>query len=288
MKQMIRGMALAGLALVLMTAPALAGEGGTWVTDTGSVHAIHSGNAVFMSEDDAERFDLADLRDGETRTFGEGPRSVTVSRNGDEATISRTASGDDVSAINITCRLSDDTCTVLTFPDDPKKVMVAIEKERTCNNGEGDCDFSFGDHAGAEGHIVVDIECDGDDCGEVHEMHLKELGDLQGIIAMETEDGDHGNPSRIVIRRVGGEGGNDENVFVTRGDHSPGAMHRVHRLHGDNVVLRCSEGDATIRVKKEEAGETFLCPKHSTPMEAVKGHERRGVRVIRTGSPDEN
>ena len=98
--------------------------------------------------------------------------------------------------------------------------------------------------------------------------------------------------SRIVIRRIG-EGSGDENVFVTSGGDENvfvtgiGA-HLIRELHGDGVVLRCSEGDATITVDKEEAEETFLCPKHSTPMEPIASRSGSGVRVIRRGSPHEH
>lgn len=284
MKRLIQGFALASLVLVLAAGSTPAGEG-TWVSGSGKVHAIHGGNAVFVSEDNAERFDLSDLADGETRTFGAGPRAVTVSRSGDVATITRSGSGDDVSAIDITCQLNDDTCTVLTFPDDPEKVMVAIEKERICVNGEGDCDFTFVDGHGG-GHIVVDIDCDGDDCGEFHTAHLKRLEELHDIFTVETA-GDGDDPSRIVIRSIGG-GANEDNVFVTKvGASSFGGVHRIRALHGDSVMLVCSEGDATIMVKKDEADDTFLCPKHSTPMEQVKRHGS-DVRVIRTGEPHEH
>lgn len=284
MKRLIQGFALASLMLVLAAASTPAEEG-TWVTSSGQVHAIHGSKAFFVSNDDAERFDLADLRDGETRTFGSGPGAVTVSRSGDEATITRVGSGDDVSTIDITCRLNDDTCTVLTFPNDPEKVMVAIEKERTCINGAGDCDFALG---GGEGHIIIDIDCDADitDCSELHAIHLQGLADLHDNFTVETED--DGNPSRIVIRRIGGIGTEEDNVFVTKIDFSSiGGMHRIHEIHGDRVMLSCSEGDATIMVEKDEADDTFLCPKHSTPMEQVKGHGS-GVRVIRTRSPHEH
>jgi hypothetical protein len=284
MKRLIQGLALTCLVLALAAGSTQAGEG-KWVSKSGNVHAIHGGNAVFVSDDDAERFDLSDLAVGETRTFGTGSRAVTVSRSGDSVTITRSRSGDDVSSIDITCEVENDTCTVLTFPNDPEKVMVAIERERTCVDGAGDCDFSFGEAHGA-GHVVVDIDCDGDDCEEFHTMHLQGLSELNNAFAIETT-GDGGETSKIVIRRVGGHGAKEDNVFVTSMGASVGGLHEILALHGDKVMLRCSEGDATIMVEKEEGEDTFLCPKHSTPMEQVKGHGS-GVRVIRTGEPHEH
>nr|NIM00506.1 hypothetical protein [Acidobacteriota bacterium]NIM62001.1 hypothetical protein [Acidobacteriota bacterium]NIO58959.1 hypothetical protein [Acidobacteriota bacterium]NIQ30005.1 hypothetical protein [Acidobacteriota bacterium]NIQ84084.1 hypothetical protein [Acidobacteriota bacterium] len=72
MKHLIQGFGLACLVLGLAAGVTTAGERkGKWVSKSGNVHAVR-GNAVFMSDEDAERFDLNDLRDGETRTFGSG------------------------------------------------------------------------------------------------------------------------------------------------------------------------------------------------------------------------
>ena len=281
MKKLFQGFTIMGLALILVAGSATAGEG-TWVSDKGKVHAVHSGNAVFVSDDGAEKFNLSDLNDGESRTFGTGDRAVTVRRSGDEAMISRASSGDDVSAIDVDCRLDVDNCTVLTFADDAEKVMVAIEKERTCVNGEGDCDLAFGEAHGM-GHVVVDIDCDGDDCEDLHTLQLSEL---ENTFTVETA-GEGSEPSRIVIRRVGDAGATEDNVFVTKmGASGMGGLHKIRTLHGDSVMLTCSEGDATIMVKKEEKDDTFLCPKHSTPMEAAKGHGN--FHVIRGGEPHEH
>jgi hypothetical protein len=71
-----------------------------------------------------------------------------------------------------------------------------------------------------------------------------------------------------------------EGVFVMRSDYeaadglaeiivmSPSGG-KMHMLHTDGATLACPEGDATIHVKKEEANDVFLCPKHSVPMEKV-------------------
>ena len=277
MKHSIRAAVLSGLALVLVSGIALAADG-TWVAADGNVHQLRHGKAMFFSEDGAERFDLSELRDGETRTFGSGARAVTVSRSGDSVTISRTESGDDVSVIDVTCDVNQDSCTVLTFPDDPEKVMIAIEKERVCVNGEGDCDFSGG--IAAAGHIVVDIDCEGEDCPELHGLQELQLGEFHQKLIVEALGSEDGEPSRIVIRRIGEGPGNDDNVFVTR---SGSICETIHTAHGDQVVLRCAEGDATITVDREEAGDTFLCPKHSTPMERVNSGVNAPVHVIRRG-----
>ena len=255
------------LALMVVAGTAVAEEGGQWVTAKGKVHKLDgSAQAIFVTDENAERFNLSDLNDGETRIFGAGARAVTVSRSGDEAQISRTSSGDDVSAIDIVCQLDTDNCTVMTFPDDPEKVMVAIEKERVCVNGEGDCDLDF-DQMGVHGeaHVIVEIDCDGEDCDELHTMELDELHEGLGTFVVETEDVQNQGQQRIMVKRM-----------------APGASghHGLQRVHSNRTMLRCTHGDATLTVSLEEADDTFLCPKHSTPMEKVE-HGQGGVKVIR-------
>jgi hypothetical protein len=51
------------------------------------------------------------------------------------------------------------------------------------------------------------------------------------------------------------------------------------------TVLRCPEGDATVRVDEEEADDTFLCPKHSVPMEQVAA--KKLIKTIRVEQTDD-
>jgi len=107
-----------------------------WVQSDGP----HS-HGVFISDmsDGATANDLSELFDGETRIFGYGEKQVTAVREADEVTISRAATADD-DEISVTCTIGRDLCKVLTFDDEPEKVMIVIEKSRRCVNGEGDCD----------------------------------------------------------------------------------------------------------------------------------------------------
>ena len=50
----------------------------------------------------------------------------------------------------------------------------------------------------------------------------------------------------------------------------PGGVFVHKEFDSSKVHLRCPEGDSTIHVDKEEAGDVFLCPKHSVPMEQIK------------------
>ena len=57
---------------------------------------------------------------------------------------------------------------------------------------------------------------------------------------------------------------------------------------GEEVVLRCPEGDTTMRVDLDEADETYLCPKHSLPLEklATAGKPHR-VKIIKKKSDED-
>ena len=74
---------------ILLASTTLWAGGGTWTSDSGSVHDVPDGaHAIFFSGHGGNEFNLADLADGETRTFGYGDRELTASRTGEIATIS--------------------------------------------------------------------------------------------------------------------------------------------------------------------------------------------------------
>jgi len=258
-----------GLALVA----AVAGEKNVWVSDDGDHHSVH-GNVMFIGED-GEAFDLSDLADGETRVFGTGDKQVTATRNGDEATIIREASGDE-SAIEITCHLGQDTCKIMTDDGDPEKVMIMIQKTHECVNGEGDCDHHvdmmdvgvFGDDA----HTIMirkTVACDDEgNCTEDVSHMGHPHGEGHAVIELQTIG--EGDGDVIVV----GEGGN----WV--GDHGKGNV--VFISKDDKLSLRCPEGDTTMRVEKTEAEDVFLCPKHSVPLEKVESKERVHEIKVRT------
>lgn len=258
-----------GLALVA----AVAGEKNVWVTDDGDHHNLH-GNVMFIGED-GDAFDLSDLADGETRVFGTGEKQVTVTRDGDEATIVREASGDE-SGMEITCQLDRDTCKIMTDDGDPEKIVIMIQKTRECVDGEGDCihDIDLMDVGvfGDDVHTIMirkTVECDDEgNCTEdvSHMGHPHAEG--HAVIEMIT-DGEHGGEVVVI-----GEGGN----WV--GDHAMGNMIFISK--DDKVTLRCPEGDTTMRVEKTEADDVFLCPKHSVPLEKAKPNQRVHEIKVRT------
>jgi len=240
-------LSLAALFLVGSVAWAGEEEENVWVTDAGHRMALHGhGNAMFIS-DDGETFDLSDLLQGQSRAFGEGDKQVTASRDGDIVTINRVASGDE-KALEIQCHVDTDTCQVMTFEEDPEKVMIVVTKTRECVNGIGDCE------------ATVDISLDRFDIGEgghaiIRKVKCDDTGNCE-----EFEDVHVGSAMIEVIADM--EHGNHPNIMVMHAGEMDG-----------KVKLVCPEGDSTVRVDAEQADDTFLCPQHSVPMEQATEHK---------------
>jgi hypothetical protein len=246
------------IALALACGLAVAGEEETWVAEDGRrIELDGAHKMVFIADEGGESFDLAELRDGETRTFGQGAKQITAQRAGDVVTLTRSAESGG-KALEIQCTMPKDSCRIMTFADEPEKVMVMVEKRRECINGVGDCDATVDvtvDHlASGEGKvhaIVRKVECD--DAGNCSE--------IEKVI---------GHPGSEAIHFVGAGAGPAADVMILRSEG----------LEGGPVLLRCPEGDATLHVTEEEAAETFLCPKHSVPLEQVgAGPVIRRIRV---------
>lgn len=180
-----------------------------------------------------ETLNLADLKPGETRTIGEGAKQVTVSRQGDVATIQRPAA-DGERALSITCQLGSDSCRVVTLGD-PEKLAIFVEKTRSCVNGVGDCNPLEEvdlEGLGIDSRIVVDkiVDCDGPgDCAE--------------------DDGGSGGVTVLHLNSGGRSG----------------------------VLLRCPQGDTTMRVDSADADHTYFCPKHEVALERVRGPHLRSA-----------
>ena len=252
--------------VVLAVGAAWAAGGGTWVSKDGNRFVVDGRDALFHEK--GTEFPLQSLAEGETRVIGAGERAITVSRRGDQVTISR-AGADNRERLEMTCTLGRDDCRIVTFDDDPEKILVVVQKQLTCEDGVGDCAdvdvMALGGHfqgdwvstAHAEGgaHVIriqKSVECDDDgNCEAADEL----IQDGEGV-------------HDVMIRALG-----DVHTI----DHA-GAMVFLHKDDG-KVTLRCPEGDTTMRVETEEAGDVFLCPKHSTPMEQAKGPARVHRRI---------
>ena len=79
------------------------------------------------ASDSPQKFNLADLADGESRTFGEGDHAITATRHGDDVTI--TYKGEDKAGVHtLHCAVGRDNCYATTFSGDGKATMVMLSK----------------------------------------------------------------------------------------------------------------------------------------------------------------
>jgi hypothetical protein len=175
--------------------------------------------------------DLAELADGESKVFGRGEHGLTAVREGDVVRLTRTAGGA-AQPLAARCHLDTDRCEVIAR-EDGESIAVKIERRIECGEGAAPC--ALGGAPGEAHRVWVEkiVDCDGEACPESIEVLAS------------------GEPGRTLMFQ--GE---------------PGAEVRV--APGDAVVLRCPEGDAHIRVPRDEAGERFFCPKHAAPMKPVE------------------
>ncbi len=238
MKQKLLVTFVVAVAAILLSGAAMAGERGEWIAKDGERIKLHGQHEMMFIEEGGNAFDLGELLDGETRTFGEGAKQITVSRTGDAITIRREETDED-SIMEIQCDAERDSCRVMTFDDNPEKVMIMISKTRECVNGVGDCDS-----------IGIDVDT------------VDHFGDGAHAIVRTVKCGDDGNCKHFDSR------GSTEVIAIQDFIGEPGQNMIFHSgmIDSDQVRLACPEGDSTINVSTEEANDTFLCPKHSVPM----------------------
>lgn len=236
---------------------------------------------MLVVADEGETIDLSVLNDGETRIFGSGDKQLTAVRDGGVVTISRDAAGAD-KPLSIQCRLATDVCLVTT-DEDQERVMVKVERKRECVSGVGDCEeldvHVVAPHSGVHSEHQVWVEALGDCAGSDCENRTIEV--------VVSED----NPGEKEIVIIGEDG--ERHVLVGPGakrraffGEGHGAPHVVHVGDDGHVTLRCPEGDSTLRVTREEAEETFLCPKHSKVMEKTEIETHRKVLIKKIHTED--
>jgi len=128
-------------------------------------------------------------------------------------------------------------------------------------------------------------------------------GDAAGVkvIAVDGQGGDSVR-RKVEIVRIGGDEGtafsdHEAQVLVLKGDGDVdaqweslidlgGAHGQVVRLHGDERILRCPEGDTTMRLDEDDTA-TYSCPRHDVALEPleVRGGGVHKI-VIRTDEAD--
>jgi len=68
-----------------------------------------------------------------------------------------------------------------------------------------------------------------------------------------------------------------KDIFVVGDDD--GGTRRIVVRSGSQASLRCPEGDVTMVVDRDEADETYLCPKHAVPLERSGGHGAHRILI---------
>ena len=234
-----------------------------WVSAKGDHHVMAKGHAKLFASD-GEVFDVSELADGETRVFGRGEKQITATRDGDEVLLSRSAA-DGEDAVEIVCALESDSCRIITIGDEPDKLMIAIEKRTVCEGGETECDVHLSSLHHGEGEATILVQTVADCSADVECEHAEEV--------VVVGSGHHGAMMHSGLIELLADG--DDAHFITV-ESDGGEPTKMLVRAGNKVHLRCPEGDATMVVDKDEADETYLCPKHSVPMErATMPHKIR-------------
>ncbi|HEV8336629.1 MAG TPA: hypothetical protein VGR67_09450 [Candidatus Polarisedimenticolia bacterium] len=112
-----------------------------------------------------EKFDLASLANGETRTFGEGDHAITATRQGAEVVVTY---GDDGGRKTLHCQVGKDSCYAMTLSDEGKAHVVVLDKKSGPDKdltrivlADGDADEN-----------VVTVSGDGDEEPGIHVIRI--------------------------------------------------------------------------------------------------------------------
>jgi hypothetical protein len=191
-----------------------------------------------------EKVDLSQMKDGETRTLGQGDHVLTATRKGDVITINF-GEGDGEKR-SLKCNVGKDSCYAMTTSGDGEGKIVVLNK-----SGKAGKDIS---------PVIVHSGNDED-----------------GNFVFATTEG--GDGAEIIVDAAG-----DGMSWITSDDDGllPG-MKLLYAQGDGGAVLHCPEGDATLTLKKgEEDSGPYFCPKHNLKMEKFKGHTFMKKIVVST------
>jgi len=225
--------------------------------------------------------DLTQMKDGETRTFGEGKAQITASRRGDDIEI--TMPGEDGKAPHtLTCKAGDQHCYVMAHDDLGHGTVMVMrsagdaeaDKEMTWFSGGGD----GGTWTDESGNTMV-LHSDG---GERQIQVTAEADGEPGAVKVIRVDAGDGEQAEVKVFTMGGDGAEGLKML----SESPDGPH-VIRIEMKGTMLHCPEGDATLHVEEGDDA-VYLCPKHNVAMEKAgpaKTFERR--IEVHTTTPDQ-
>jgi len=137
--------------------------------------------------------------------------------------------------------------------------------------GPGGCfAFTTGDSAGIK---VIAVESEGDDSVR-RKVEVVRIGEGDGKVFADHE-------ARVFVLEGDAVGGAQWEALIDLG----GAHGQVVRLHGDARILRCPEGDTTMRLDKDDTA-TYSCPRHDVELEPLEIRGGAHKIVIRTDDTD--
>src|SRR5262245_31257377 len=189
--------------------------------------------APTASKQKLEKVDLSQMKDGETRTLGQGDHVITATRRGDVVTVK--FGDEDGEKRNLKCNIDKDSCYAMTTSGDGAEKVIVVNK-----SGKAGKDFS-----------PVIVHSGNDD---------------EGNFVFATTEGGEG--AEIIVDAVG-----DGMSWVSSdGEGLLPGMRMLHKGEG-GTLLQCPEGDATLTLKKgEESSGPYFCPKHNLRMEKSTAH----------------
>jgi hypothetical protein len=210
--------------------------------------------------------DLAQMKDGETRTFGEGKAQVTASRRGDNIEVTL-PSEDGKAPRTLTCKAGEH-CYVMAH-DDLGHGTVMVMRTAGAEDAPQEMTWvSNSDDGGTwtdeSGNTMVFHSAGGE-----HEIQVVAEADGEpGTVKVIRVDAGDGEPVRVFT-----SAGGDAEAFTMLSEAD--APH-VIKIEVKGTMLHCPEGDATLHVEDGDEA-VYLCPKHNVAMEGgpMKTFERR-------------
>ena len=188
--------------------------------------------APTASKQKLEKVDLSQMKDGETRTLGQGDHVLTATRKGDVITIN--FGDEDGGKRSIKCNVGKDSCYAMTSSGDGMSKMIVVNK-----SGKSDKDLPVIVHSGDDDgtNFVFATSEGGDDA----EIIVDAVGDGMSWVSADDDEAHH-------------------------------AMKMFHLNDGGTVLQCPEGDATLTLKKGEESTGPYFCPKHNLKMEKSKAH----------------
>jgi hypothetical protein len=139
----------------------------------------------------------------------------------------------------------------LSFPDTDRAL-----KEITCNLETDRCFVLTSDDDDGIARVMLMMS------GAAEGMNMQDLFLTTGAVAHAGSEG------RLMIRAHTGDDGEGTFAWVSALDDHHGEL--LHLDGKAGTLLRCPEGDTTMRLGKDESPDGYYCPRHDVPLEEVE------------------